>query len=161
MRRWVLSLIAGMLLLADAGLAPVRTAAEPLFDRAAATRHFERGLELYAGRNYAGAAEAFQEANRLDPEYAAPLYFLGYAYYKLRELDRARAVFEQAYQIDRHFSPVPPGGAIAPEPPVTLTEPAAAEPPVTLAEPPAAPTEPPMAPTEPDAEPTAPNVDRN
>lgn len=35
------------------------------------------------------------------------LYFIGYAYYELKEMDKARKYFEKAYLIDPDFSPLP------------------------------------------------------
>jgi tetratricopeptide (TPR) repeat protein len=36
------------------------------------------------------------------------LYFIGYAYYELKDFENARRYFEDAYLIDPEFTPIPP-----------------------------------------------------
>ncbi|GAB4541768.1 MAG: hypothetical protein Fur0020_11240 [Thermodesulfovibrionia bacterium] len=53
-----------------------------------------------------------QEAIRLMKDYVDKnpdpkvIYFIGYAYYKIRDMENARRYFKDAYLIDPHFSPV-------------------------------------------------------
>ena len=36
------------------------------------------------------------------------LYFIGYAYYEMKDMESARRYFEEAYLIDPDFTPLPP-----------------------------------------------------
>ena len=36
------------------------------------------------------------------------LYFIGYAYYEMKDMESARRYFEEAYLIDPDFTPIPP-----------------------------------------------------
>ena len=40
--------------------------------------------------------------------YARILYFIGYAYYEMKDMESARRYFEEAYLIDPDFTPLPP-----------------------------------------------------
>jgi tetratricopeptide (TPR) repeat protein len=39
---------------------------------------------------------------------ARVLYFIGYAYYEMKDMESARRYFEEAYLIDPDFTPLPP-----------------------------------------------------
>ena len=38
------------------------------------------------------------------------LYFIGYAYYEMKDMESARRYFEEAYLIEPDFTPLPPTG---------------------------------------------------
>ncbi|MBI5043450.1 MAG: tetratricopeptide repeat protein [Nitrospirae bacterium] len=83
-------------------------AQEELFDTKAAEEHFKKGLELYFQKEYSVAAKEFKEAANINPNSAKSYYFLGYSYYKLGMLKDAGEAFEQGYQLDPYYSPIPP-----------------------------------------------------
>jgi tetratricopeptide (TPR) repeat protein len=86
------------------GLSPVF--ADELFDADAAKQHFNTGLELYFKQAYKNAIKEFEAASTIDPDNANALYFMGYSYYKLKDMKRAREVFDQAYGADTKYSPI-------------------------------------------------------
>jgi len=77
-----------------------------LFDTEKAKQHFNVGLDLYFKMNYENAIREFQEAAQIDPENANAYYFMGYAYYKLKDMKKAMEVFDQAYEVDAKYSPM-------------------------------------------------------
>lgn len=86
------------------GVSPVL--AEQLFDTEAATEHFNAGLDLYFSHNYKDAIREFETAAEIDPDNANAYYFMGYSYYKLKDMTKAREVFDQAYETDSKYSPI-------------------------------------------------------
>lgn len=88
-------------------------AQEELFDTKAAEGHFKKGLELYFKKEYSVAAEEFKEAANINPNSAKSYYFLGYSYYKLGMMKDANEAFEQGYQLDPYYSPIPQAQAQA------------------------------------------------
>jgi tetratricopeptide (TPR) repeat protein len=86
------------------GLSPVF--ADELFDVDAAKQHFNTGLELYFKQDYKNAIKEFETASQIDPENPNAFYFMGYSYYKLKDMKKAREVFDQAYEADTKYSPV-------------------------------------------------------
>lgn len=84
------------------------SAQEELFDTKAAEEHFKKGLELYFQKEYSVAAEEFKEAVNINPNAAKSYYFLGYSYYKLGMMKDANEAFDQGYQVDPYYSPIPP-----------------------------------------------------
>jgi len=80
--------------------------ADELFDATAATQHFNAGLDLYFKQDYKEAIKEFEAAAEIDPENANSYYFMGYSYYKLKDMNKAREVFEQAYEADTKYSPM-------------------------------------------------------
>ncbi|HET6465565.1 MAG TPA: tetratricopeptide repeat protein [Nitrospiria bacterium] len=93
-----------VLLMAVTAFSPVF--ADELFDSNAATQHFNAGLDLYFKQNYKDAIKEFEAAAEIDPENANAYYFMGYSYYKLKDMKKAREVFEQAYEADTKYSPL-------------------------------------------------------
>lgn len=93
----------GILCLWLSGLA----AADELFDTKAAGMYFQQGLKLYFMQQYEGAIKEFDEAIKIDPENAKAYYFIGYSYYKLKNMPKAMETFEQAYDLDQQYSPIP------------------------------------------------------
>ncbi len=93
----------GILCLLLGGLA----VADELFDTKAADAHFQQGLKLYFKQQYEGAIKEFEEAVKIDPENAKAYYFIGYSYYKLKNMPKAMETFEQAYHLDQRYSPIP------------------------------------------------------
>lgn len=83
-------------------------AQEELFDTKAAEEHFKKGLELYFQKEYSVAAKEFKETVNINPNAAKGYYFLGYSYYKLGMMKDANEAFDQGYQVDPYYSPMPP-----------------------------------------------------
>lgn len=81
---------------------------EPLFDNHEATLHFQKGVSLYKKRSYSKAAEELEKATEINPDYKEAYYLLGYAYYKEGKIDLSREAFNQAYELDPKYSPIPP-----------------------------------------------------
>lgn len=81
--------------------------AEELFDTKASEEHFKAGLKLYDQQDFTGAIKEFDAAIQINPENADAYYFIGYSYYKMDQMDKAMAVFDQAYAIDSKYSPLP------------------------------------------------------
>lgn len=81
--------------------------ADELFDSRAADAHFQQGLKLYFNQQYANAVKEFEEAATIDPDNAKAYYFLGYSYYKLKDMPKAMETFEEAYHLDQRYSPIP------------------------------------------------------
>jgi tetratricopeptide (TPR) repeat protein len=98
-----LSFGAGILSLMLGGLA----AGDELFDTKASDAHFQEGLKLYFKQQYEDANKEFEEAIKIDPDNAKAYYFIGYSYYKLRNMPKAMETFEQAYRLDKRYSPIP------------------------------------------------------
>lgn len=88
-------------------LAPTGAWTEELFDLNASQAHFQSGLQYYFQSQYPAAIHEFQEALSINPDDARSYYFLGYAYYRLRELEKAQEAFDQAYQLNPQYSPIP------------------------------------------------------
>ena len=76
----------------EAGLAALRRAR--VLDPLARSTHSALGQGLYNARRYDEAVEAYIEASRLQPDYAAAYGELGLAYYGLGDLEHARASCE-------------------------------------------------------------------
>ena len=101
----------GVWILALVLLAPTGTWAEELFDLNASEAHFQKGLQYYFQNHYPTAIPEFQEAVRINPDDARSYYFLGYSYYRLGEMEKAQEAFDQAYQLNPQYSPIPKGVA--------------------------------------------------
>src|SRR6185436_18243475 len=82
-------------------------AADELFDTKAADAHFQEGLKLYFKQQYEAANKEFEEAIKINPDNAKAYYFIGYSYYKLKNMPKAMETFEQAYHLDQRYSPIP------------------------------------------------------
>src|ERR1700752_4031397 len=80
-------------------------AADELFDTKAADAHFQEGLKLYFKQQYEAANKEFEEAIKINPDDAKAYYFIGYSYYKLKNMPKAMETFEQAYRLDKRYSP--------------------------------------------------------
>lgn len=81
---------------------------EELFDVKVFEEHFNKGLDHYFKQDYDSAAKEFKEAIGIDPGNAKAYYFLGYTYYKQGKMPEAMDAFEQGYQLDPHYTPIPP-----------------------------------------------------
>jgi tetratricopeptide (TPR) repeat protein len=88
-------------------LVPAGVWSEELFDLNASKIHFQKGLHYYFQKQYPAAVREFQETLRINPDDARSCYFLGYSYYQLREMQKAQEAFEQAYQMNPQYSPIP------------------------------------------------------
>ena len=88
-------------------LVPTGLWAEELFDLNAAETHFQKGLQHYFQKQYSDAIQEFQETISINPDDARSYYFVGYSYYQLREMDKAQEAFDQAYQLNPQYTPIP------------------------------------------------------
>jgi cytochrome c-type biogenesis protein CcmH/NrfG len=86
---------------------PASLWAQELFDLPASKVHFEKGIRLYFQQDYTTAIHEFQETLRINPDDVRAYYFLGYAYYKLQDMEKAHQAFEEAYQMNPKYSPIP------------------------------------------------------
>ncbi len=103
-----------LILIALWGLSVPRsaTAAEELFDNAAAQQHVAKGLDRLQTRDYDAAIAEFEQSVEIAPN-AEAYYYLGYAYYLkgksekdgARSLRKSRENFDKAYEIDPQFTP--------------------------------------------------------
>ena len=87
---------------------PMQTSDEPLFDQKEALIHFKKGVERYQKRNYKDAVSELEKAIGINPDYKEAYYLLGYAYYKEGKMEPSRNAFNQAYDLDNRYSPLPP-----------------------------------------------------
>ncbi len=70
----------------------------------------EASLEKAYSLYYKGdkdAAISMAEAYVEESPDANAFYFLGYAYYEMQEMDKAREYFDEAYSMKSFFSPIP------------------------------------------------------
>ncbi len=88
-------------------LLPAGAWAETLFDEKAADTQFQNGLNFHYQGQYQQAIQHFEAATMINPDDPRPYYFLGYAYYQLRNMQKAQEAFEQAYQTNPDYSPQP------------------------------------------------------
>jgi len=88
-------------------LVPIGLWAEELFDLNAAQAHFQQGLQYYFQKQYPDAIHEFEETVKINPDDARGYYFLGYSYYQLREMEKAQEAFDQAYQLNPQYTPIP------------------------------------------------------
>jgi tetratricopeptide (TPR) repeat protein len=71
---------------------------------AAVSKAVGEGELLFHDKKYAAAAEKYEQAVRLDPEYAEGFLFLGDCYFMQNEHARAEQLFRQATQVDPLYS---------------------------------------------------------
>jgi Tfp pilus assembly protein PilF len=95
---WIMTLIL---------LAPTGSWAEELFDLNTAETHFQKGLQYYFQKQYPAAIQEFDETVVTNPDDARAYYFLGYSYYQLQEMEKAQQAFDQAYQLNSLYTPIP------------------------------------------------------
>jgi Flp pilus assembly protein TadD len=103
MKRWMILVAVGLIFWTSPSLM-----GQPLPDIEAAEKRFSQGLSFYFRADYPGAVRAFEESAQLKPDEARTYYFLGYAYYEMGEIERARAAFSKAYEIDKDYQPPSP-----------------------------------------------------
>src|SRR3954454_17171797 len=60
---------------------------------------YHRGVELYRAGRYKQAVEAFQQAIRLKPDFAAAHHGLGYVYDELGEYKKALQSYQRAIEL--------------------------------------------------------------
>ena len=80
---------------------------EPLFNEKEARDHRNAGLKWYYKKNYKKAVAEFEIAVEINPDDKEAFYYLGYAYYKEDNLEASRNAFNQAYELDSRFTPLP------------------------------------------------------
>ena len=88
-------------------LAPAGAWAEELFDRNAAEIHFQKGLRFYYEDQHRKAMRELETAIMINPDDVRAFYFLGYTYYRLRDMQKAQEAFDQAYRMNPEYSPLP------------------------------------------------------
>jgi Tfp pilus assembly protein PilF len=82
---------------------------EDLFDTQASNQHFQTGLNFYYQKNFEAAIKEFKTAISIDPENVKAYYYLGYTFYQTQNFREAFKQFETAYQINKAYTPIPPG----------------------------------------------------
>ncbi|MBI1823194.1 MAG: tetratricopeptide repeat protein [Nitrospirae bacterium] len=90
---------------------PTEISDEPLFDNQEARLHYQEGVQWYQKKSYEKAINALEKAVEANPEYKEAYYLLGYAYYEKGKMDLSREAFNQAYELDPLYSPLPPPAA--------------------------------------------------
>lgn len=68
----------------------------------------EKAYFLYYQGEKDAAINMMEDYIRDNPDPKA-YYFLGYAYYEQKDMDRAREFFNEAYRLKSFYSPVTPG----------------------------------------------------
>lgn len=68
--------------------------------RAEAKRLYKEGVKYGVARLFAQAAEMFERAVRLDPQYADAHFALGHAYFDMKQWKKAVGSFERAVELD-------------------------------------------------------------
>lgn len=72
--------------------------------RNTAIAYYNRGNAFFTLRDYARAAADYEQAVRLDPDYAGAYYNQGLAYYELRDYNRSLASYNEAVRADPGFA---------------------------------------------------------
>ena len=103
-RKMTWGLVLGMALML---LTPAGGRAEELFDSKAAGIHLQRGLTFYYQDRFQNAIREFEAAAMINPDDVRASYYLGYTYYRLRDMRKAQEAFDQAYQVSPDYSPFP------------------------------------------------------
>lgn len=67
--------------------------------------HFKQGILYLSKKDFSNAAGAFQSATGDAPTRAGFFYYMGYSYYKVKEYEKARAAFQEAFQIHPDYLP--------------------------------------------------------
>jgi Tfp pilus assembly protein PilF len=80
--------------------APPVTSAAELKIPADAKKAFNKGMELWEHNNYPKAAEQFEKAVAIYPEYDTAFNNLGVMYYQMGQSDKARAAFERSVALN-------------------------------------------------------------
>ena len=88
---------------------------EPLFDQQEALNHYKEGIKSYQKRKYRNAISELEKAIDINPDYKEAYYLLGYSYYKEGQMDPSRDAFNQAYELDRRYSPAGRYSPVAPK----------------------------------------------
>ncbi|MBI5025889.1 MAG: tetratricopeptide repeat protein [Nitrospirae bacterium] len=70
----------------------------------AAEENLQKAYSLYAKGDMKEAINILEEYVKQNPDPNA-LYFLGYAYYKIKKMDMAMKYFNEVYLLDPDFSP--------------------------------------------------------
>jgi cytochrome c-type biogenesis protein CcmH/NrfG len=84
----------------------------------------EHAMSAYAAGNINKAVAELEEYVRLHPQDKKGFYYLGYAYYKKGNMDKAREAFGSAYLLAPDYAPALPEKVVIP--PVEPEKPAAA-----------------------------------
>jgi len=107
-------LLSGFLLLVDRPVraqdvpAPPAAAQEASSDTSDSSLHYKNAVQLYQKKAFPEAIDELEQAVDEDPDYKEAYYLLGYAYYKVGKMDLSRDAFNQAYDLDPNYSPIPP-----------------------------------------------------
>ena len=73
-----------------------------------------KAYSLYFQGKMRAAIKIFEEYVKDHPD-PKVMYYLGYAYYKIKKMDKAIRYFDEAYLIDPDFTPIPKRKASKPE----------------------------------------------
>ncbi|MBI5141544.1 MAG: tetratricopeptide repeat protein [Nitrospirae bacterium] len=74
----------------------------------------EHAMSAYSSGSLNKAIAELEEFVRLHPADKKGLYYLGYAYYKKGNMEKAREAFKSAYLIDPDYSPALPEKVVIP-----------------------------------------------
>jgi tetratricopeptide (TPR) repeat protein len=88
-----------ILLLAGCGQTPTAEPSAPGEPSSTALDHFSQGNDLNRDGEFEKAAEQYEKALELDPQYVDAMTNLGVAYYNLGQLDRAIEQYTKAIEI--------------------------------------------------------------
>lgn len=66
-----------------------------------------RAYSYYFQGKMPEAIEIMKEHTKNNPD-PRVLYFIGYAYYEMKDMESARQYFEKVYKLDPDFTPIPP-----------------------------------------------------
>ena len=80
---------------------------ETLFDARGSEEHFQKAMTFYYQENYPSALEEFKTAISINPDNVKARYYLGYTHYETGNFTEALKWFDNAYQINTNYTPIP------------------------------------------------------
>lgn len=95
---WFVTLVV-ILLLVGCGQTPTPQPPTPAEPTTTPLEHFREGNDLSRAGDFAKAAEQYEKALELDPQYVDAMTNLGVAYYSLGQLDKAIEQYTKAIEI--------------------------------------------------------------
>lgn len=91
--------VALILLLASCGQTPTAQPPTPSEPASTAEEHFRQGNDLSRAGEFDKAAEQYEKALEIDPQYVDAMTNLGVAYYNLGQLDKAIEQYSKAIEL--------------------------------------------------------------